>query len=240
MLENSTQSPISFRFITEKLLSVSTKLSFLHFISFPQQLQICKDHTVMKCTSKHTKRAAQLFNKLSKCTGIRTDYLSSSMQRVPPTDTYDTHLFPILLYSFVSYTTQQKFLSLINVSHGDYSYYRNYDMPGAHMRYNELYSIGIWNLIANLSVLFENLPPNLNLPLNSSKCLIKWRSMIMRCIYIYRQEGMQYSVSHITCNLFLPGSSGGKEICIGFILQHFKAYGLNVVCGKYCLKILKG
>ena len=47
-------------------------------------------------------------------------------------------------------------------------------------------------------------------------------------------------MSHITRNLFLPGSSGGMEICTSFILHHFKAYGLKFICGKYCLKILKG
>ena len=49
-----------------------------------------------------------------------------------------------------------------------------------------------------------------------------------------------YSVSHITCNLFWPGSSGGIEICTSFILRQLKAYGLNFICGKYCLKIFKG
>ena len=39
-------------------------------------------------------------------------------------------------YSFVSNTTQQKFLPPINVSRGDYANYRNYDMLAAHMRYN--------------------------------------------------------------------------------------------------------
>ena len=47
-------------------------------------------------------------------------------------------------------------------------------------------------------------------------------------------------MSHITCNLFLPGSSSGLEICSSFILHHFKAYGRNFISGKYSLKILKG
>ena len=54
------------------------------------------------------------------------------------------------------------------------------------------------------------------------------------------RQMLVYSVSHITRNLFLPGSGGGIEICISFILHHFKAYGLNFIRGKCCLKILKG
>ncbi|XP_072031953.1 galactosylceramide sulfotransferase-like [Amphiura filiformis] len=39
-------------------------------------------------------------------------------------------------YSFVSNTTQRKFLPPINIAHGDYSNYRNYDILAAHMKYN--------------------------------------------------------------------------------------------------------
>ncbi len=39
-------------------------------------------------------------------------------------------------YTFVSNTTQRKFLPPLNVQRGDYKHYRNYDILAAHMKYN--------------------------------------------------------------------------------------------------------